>query len=55
MLRPPYRFLAIGDPQTIATALAIPGGVLDSLQRDDARGSVSESQEVVVDAVRPDA
>lgn len=48
----PYTFLVIGDPDTIATALDIPGGVLDALAEQDASGAVTKQQEVRVDAVR---
>jgi uncharacterized protein YlxW (UPF0749 family) len=48
----PYTFLVIGDPDTIATALDIPGGVLDALAERDASGTVTKQREVQVDAVR---
>lgn len=51
-IQPPYSFLVIGDPDTIATALDIPGGVLDVLAEQDATGEVSKPPEVRVDAVR---
>jgi uncharacterized protein YlxW (UPF0749 family) len=51
-IQPPYTFLVIGDPDTIATALDIPGGVLDVLAERDATGEVSKRPEVRVDAVR---
>lgn len=51
-IQPPYTFLVIGDPDTIATALNIPGGVLDVLAERDATGEVSKRPEVRVDAVR---
>lgn len=49
---PPYTFLVIGDPDTISTALDIPGGVLDVLAERDAAGDVSKQPDVRVDAVR---
>jgi uncharacterized protein YlxW (UPF0749 family) len=48
----PYRVLAIGDPPTLSAALDIPGGVLDTLGRVDADGTVAQLDEVVVDAIR---
>ncbi|MDP9417595.1 MAG: DUF881 domain-containing protein [Actinomycetota bacterium] len=33
-LRPPYRLSAIGDPPTLASSLAIPGGVEERLSQD---------------------
>jgi uncharacterized protein YlxW (UPF0749 family) len=50
-LRPPYTFTVIGDPQTLETALDIPGGVLETLRRDDARGTVRTDAELTVDAI----
>lgn len=51
-LRAPYEIVAIGDPRTMAAALRIPGGVIESLRNLDARVSVQESDEVTVSAVR---
>jgi uncharacterized protein YlxW (UPF0749 family) len=48
----PYRVLAIGDPRTLSAALDIPGGVLDTLGRVDADGTVSQLDQVVIDAIR---
>jgi uncharacterized protein YlxW (UPF0749 family) len=48
----PYRVLAIGDPRTLSAALDIPGGVLDTLGRVDADGTVSQLDSVVIDAIR---
>jgi uncharacterized protein YlxW (UPF0749 family) len=48
----PYRVLAIGDPRTLSAALDIPGGVLDTLGRVEADGTVAQLDQVVVDAVR---
>jgi uncharacterized protein YlxW (UPF0749 family) len=42
--------LAIGDSQTMSTALEIPGGVIASLP-EDARGTVAEKDEVRVTAL----
>lgn len=51
-LETPYRIKAIGDPHTLSTAMDIPGGVLESLHRAGADGTVTKSQSVAVTAVR---
>ena len=48
----PYRFLAIGDPHTLATALNIPGGVLRTLRTSGAEGTVTQRQKITIQAVR---
>jgi uncharacterized protein YlxW (UPF0749 family) len=52
VLTPPYRFLAIGDPHTLATAMTIPGGVLKSLRTSGAEGVVAQRQKITIQAVR---
>lgn len=53
-LRAPYVFTAIGDAHTLADAMAIPGGVIDSVTgRSGASTTVSERTKVVVTALRP--
>ena len=52
LLRQPYVFKVIGDPQTLATALDIPGGALEVLRQQGGEGRVSQSQTVEVSAVR---
>ncbi|MQA82903.1 MAG: DUF881 domain-containing protein [Streptosporangiales bacterium] len=51
-VKAPYRIRAIGDPHTMATAMDIPGGVLETLHRAGAEATVSESQSLTVSAVR---
>lgn len=51
-LDPPYRVLAVGDPRTMATALDIPGGVLESLTELGAVGTVTRREQVAVSALR---
>lgn len=51
-LQQPYRFRAIGDPHTLATALNIPGGVMKTLQGAGANGSITQQQRISVSAVR---
>jgi uncharacterized protein YlxW (UPF0749 family) len=53
LLLPPYEVRAIGDPPTLASALSIPGGVLQSLARVDAVGTVTQLSQVMVDALKP--
>jgi uncharacterized protein YlxW (UPF0749 family) len=52
VLTPDYTFLAIGDPQTMAQALDIPGGVLETLQQSGAAGTVRRIDQLTVSAVR---
>lgn len=49
----PYTFEVIGDPQTMAAALDIPGGVLETLSGEGAHGTVTQRDKVSVDALRP--
>lgn len=51
-LAPPYRWVAIGDPETMATALAIPGGALAKVQIDGGTATVSSEEQVEVTATR---
>lgn len=53
-LAPPYIFTALGDPDTIAQALQIPGGITDSVaERPEARASVRKLDDLQVRSVRP--
>lgn len=51
-LTAPYRFLAIGDPHTMTTALNIPGGVVKTLQTAGASVSITPRTRMAVSAVR---
>ena len=51
-LKAPYVWLVIGDPDTIETALEIPGGALAYVRNDGGTGDVAKVQHVVVDALR---
>jgi uncharacterized protein YlxW (UPF0749 family) len=51
-LAPPYRFLVIGDPGTLQTALEIPGGVLDVLDQRGAQGVITQDQSVDITSLR---
>jgi uncharacterized protein YlxW (UPF0749 family) len=51
LLRPPYRFVVVGDALTLAGAMAIPGGVEDTVQQQGGQVSVQREQDVVVSAL----
>ncbi|SCK52468.1 Uncharacterized conserved protein YlxW, UPF0749 family [Streptomyces sp. WMMB 714] len=48
----PYRFQVIGKPQDLEPALNIPGGVVQTLRKEQADVSVRASKKIVVDALR---
>jgi uncharacterized protein YlxW (UPF0749 family) len=48
----PYSVLAIGDPPTLAAAVNIPGGAVDSVERVGATIAVQQSDRVDVTALR---
>jgi uncharacterized protein YlxW (UPF0749 family) len=52
LLHPPYRFLVIGDPATLASAVRIPGGVVDNVAQFGGRVRVERRDEVLVGALR---
>lgn len=50
---PPYRVSAIGDPKTLAPALRIPGGVLDTItSRPGASATIREQATVEIRSLR---
>lgn len=49
----PYVIVAIGDPQTLATAMQIPGGVEDKVIQAGGSIDVVSADRVLVDALRP--
>lgn len=49
----PYVFRVLGDPQTLATAMRIPGGVADSVGADGGTLTIVDDQPVRVTAVVP--
>lgn len=49
----PYTFKAIGKPQDLEPALNIPGGIVQSLEKEQATATVTRSEKIVVDALRP--
>ncbi|MBC9729763.1 DUF881 domain-containing protein [Streptomyces sp. TRM68367] len=48
----PYRFKVIGKPQDLEPALNIPGGVVQTLEKEQATVTVERSSKIVVDALR---
>jgi uncharacterized protein YlxW (UPF0749 family) len=51
-LSPPYLVLAIGDPPTLAAAVNIPGGAVDSVERVGGTIAVQQSERVDVTTLR---
>ena len=51
LLRAPYTLTVIGDPQTMLTALNIPGGVVDSVRQHGGTVSLREVDQVTVAAL----
>ncbi|WP_345748390.1 DUF881 domain-containing protein [Streptomyces sp. ODS28] len=52
-VRQPYTFEVIGKPQDLEPALNIPGGVVQTLRKEQATVDVSRSDKITVDALRP--
>lgn len=52
VLRAPYRWVAIGDPETIATALRMPGGALAQVRGEGGTSDLETRDLVEVTAVR---
>ncbi|CAL9324258.1 DUF881 domain-containing protein [Streptomyces olindensis] len=48
----PYRFKVIGKPQDLEPALNIPGGVVQTLEKEQATATIERSSKIVVDALR---
>lgn len=51
-LNPPYSIVAIGDPPTLAAAMNIPGGAMDSIERVGGSMVIQQSDRVDVTALR---
>ena len=49
----PYEFVVIGDPQSMETALNIPGGVVQRIANRGGSAAITPSDRVEVDALRP--
>ncbi|MFB6440800.1 DUF881 domain-containing protein [Streptomyces sp. NPDC056411] len=48
----PYRFKVIGKPEDLEPALNIPGGVVQTLEKEQAKVSVTRERKIIVDALR---
>jgi uncharacterized protein YlxW (UPF0749 family) len=48
----PYRFKVIGKPQDLEPALNIPGGVVQTLEKEQAIVTVERADKIIVDALR---
>ncbi|MFE1559508.1 DUF881 domain-containing protein [Streptomyces sp. NPDC058734] len=48
----PYEFKVIGKPQDLEPALNIPGGVVQTMEKEQATVAVTRSAKIVVDALR---
>lgn len=51
-IMPPYSVVAIGDPPTLAAAMNIPGGAVDSVKRVGGTMSVQQGDKVDITALR---
>jgi uncharacterized protein YlxW (UPF0749 family) len=49
----PYIFKVIGKPQDLEPALNIPGGVVQTLEKEQATATVTRAEEIIVTALRP--
>ncbi|MFD3658981.1 DUF881 domain-containing protein [Streptomyces sp. NPDC058659] len=49
----PYVFKVIGKPEDLEPALNIPGGVVQTLEKEQATATVERAAKIVVDALRP--
>lgn len=52
VLQPPYSVLAIGDPPTLAAAMNIPGGAVDSVERVGGTMAIQQSERIDVTTLR---
>ncbi|MEU8567340.1 DUF881 domain-containing protein [Streptomyces pathocidini] len=51
-ISPPYEFKVIGKPQDLEPALNIPGGVVQTMEKEQATVSIERAEKIVVDALR---
>lgn len=54
-LEPPYRFIVIGDPQTMSSAMEIPGGVSESVRTKGGEVEIREYSSINVEALHSDS
>ena len=52
-LYPPYRFVVIGEPDTLASAVGIPGGVVANVEQRGGTALVQKRDDLEVGALRP--
>jgi uncharacterized protein YlxW (UPF0749 family) len=52
LVDPPYRWIAIGDPDTLGPALEIPGGALSAVRNNGGDGTTRARERVEVSATR---
>lgn len=52
LLTPPYTYTVLGDRGTLSSAAGIPGGVVDTVARRGGSARVTESDELLVGALR---
>ncbi|MFJ1747052.1 DUF881 domain-containing protein [Streptomyces sp. NPDC088116] len=52
-VKAPYHFKVIGKPQDLEPALNIPGGVVQTLEKEQATATVARAEKIIVDALRP--
>ena len=53
LLESPYVIEAIGDPPTLSAALAIPGGVVDTVRRAGGTIDVEQVDDLTIEVLRP--
>jgi uncharacterized protein YlxW (UPF0749 family) len=51
-LYPPYRFVVVGEPETLASAVGIPGGVVANVEQRGGTALVQQREQVEVGALR---
>ncbi|GAA3782881.1 DUF881 domain-containing protein [Streptomyces coacervatus] len=51
-IKAPFRFKVIGKPADLEPALNIPGGVVQTLEKEQATATVERSNKIIVDALR---
>jgi uncharacterized protein YlxW (UPF0749 family) len=51
-VRPPYLFTAIGEPQTLATAMSFPDGVVEKVEQRGGVARVEQVTEARIDSLR---
>ena len=52
LLKSPFTIDAIGDPESLTTALKFPGGFVDDVSLDEGKVSIKKSEDVDVTVVR---